>query len=134
MNINQSDVSYYGNAQLSHLENFGLKGIEDIFVDALLQEHPIVIFENGHFMVIDAVIKIDGAVFGTTDDVYVYRCHNVDNNGTINWRGIDPRGLGAAYVINKKMTAIAARTTNTFFITGFCISSALFPLLIVFLH
>ena len=102
LNINQSDVSYYGNAQLSHLENFGLKGIEDIFVDALLQEHPIVIFENGHFMVVDAVIKIDGAVFGTTDDVYVYRCHNVDNNGTINWRGIDPRGLGAAYVINKK--------------------------------
>ena len=41
LNINQSDVSYYGNAQLSHLENFGLKGIEDIFVDALLQEHPL---------------------------------------------------------------------------------------------
>ena len=102
LNINQSDISYYEAWQLSHLDDFGSNSLDGIFVDALQHQKPIVIFESGHFMVVDAVILIDKAIAGTTYDVYVYRCHNVDNNGTITWRAINPRGLQAAYIVNKR--------------------------------
>ncbi len=56
---------------------------------ALKNKYPVIIWERSHIMLIDAAILIDKSVFHTNADIYVYRFHNIDNNGTIMWRPLN---------------------------------------------
>ena len=74
---------------------------DDLMNQALENGYPVIIQEENHIMLVDANVLIDKAVFNTSEDVYLYRFHNVDNNGTIRWKPIDLGRTMSFYIVVK---------------------------------
>lgn len=84
----------------------GVPVMDEEVIAALGSGYPVIVWLRPHFMLIDAVMEVEGEPYGLPDQkLYVYRYHNVDNNGTISWRPLqnsaesyfivkDPRELG----------------------------------------
>lgn len=73
---------------------------DSVMLAALNSGYPVIIWEYSHIMLIDAAIKVDGTPYGFSGaDGYVYRFHNIDNDGTVSWRPFDYRVTYAYYVL-----------------------------------
>ena len=77
LNINNSDIEWYDQNYMAYHVPRGTFDLKQKIVDELNQEHPIIVKNNNHFMVLNAYTIIDGT--------YVFRFLNTDNNGTIAW-------------------------------------------------
>lgn len=78
----------------------GLRISDAEMLAALNAGYPVVIWENNHVMLVDAAIKVEGTPYGFPGkEGYVYRFHNIDNDGTVSWRPISPYPITQEYYI-----------------------------------
>lgn len=61
----------------------GLPTVE-VVVNSLKNGTPVVVWENSHIMVVDAII------YSAKKGKYLYRYNNIDNDGTVDWRRPNP--------------------------------------------
>lgn len=80
----------------------GAEITDEEVVAALDSGYPVIIWERIHIMLLDAAIKASGAPYGYEGrEGYIYRFHNIDNDGTVSWRPIDFSPYTKAYYIVK---------------------------------
>ena len=77
---------------------------DDEVIAALNSGYPVIVWVRNNFMshamLIDAVMEVDGEAFGNPDKKnYVYRYHNVDNNGSISWEPLYPYVVEYYYIV-----------------------------------
>ena len=73
-------------------------------IAALGSGYPVIVWlvtlTMSHFMLIDAVMEVEGEPYSQPDQkLYVYRYHNVDNNGTISWEPLYPDLVKRYYIV-----------------------------------
>ena len=98
LNMDDSDMDWYYQWNLLDLLRQGINEVDKVFVHALKHKHPIVIWGNNHFMVVDAVILIEGT--------YIYRFHNMDNNGSITWKNLNISDIYLALMVKKRRSKL----------------------------
>jgi len=82
----------------------------EIIIDALRNYHPVIIWENSHIMVVDAAIEVDGEPYEVQGKLWIYRFHNIDNDGTITWKGLNQGDTQRFFIITKDLNE-KARTS-----------------------
>jgi hypothetical protein len=101
-NVNNYGWKYYPDDPDEFNPFYGRRLSDEVALAALKDGYPVIIWEINHIMLIDAVILIDKAVFETSEDIYLYRFHNVDNNGTIRWRPLNVTPNTNEYYVLRK--------------------------------
>lgn len=77
----------------------GMRLTDEEFKAALAAKYPIIVWHASHIMLIDAVIKVDGTPYGRDGEIYVYRYHNIDNDGTVSWMPIEYPFIQQFYIV-----------------------------------
>ncbi len=80
---------------------------DSVLLAALRDGYPVIIWEDSHIMLIDAAIKVSGEPYGFEGvEGYVYRFHNIDNDGTISWRTFYPSPKTFEFYVLRKPSEI----------------------------
>ena len=98
-NVEHFGWTYYPDDSDNYFAFSGMRMTDNEILAALKMGYPVMIWEGTHIMLVDAAIKASGAPYGYEgEEGYIYRFHNIDNDGTVSWRPIWPRTTEAYYI------------------------------------